>query len=155
MHHHFSTTLVSGTRTPYRTWTFLVIPPTLASEWGSGSHPIRGTIAGTPFRGNASRGEGVLRMSVPRELREAAGVATGDTVQVAVELDPEPRLVRIPEELRTVLRKDPEASKLFDALPPAHRRAWASYVAEAKKPETRARRAGKAPKGIREKAFPG
>ncbi len=155
MHHRFQTTLVSGQKAPYRTWTFLVIPDTLASEWGSGTHPIRGTIAGAPFRGTASRGEGVLRMPVPRELREAAGVERGDTVAVAVELDPAPRVVEIPDELRAVFEKDREVAKLFEALPPAHRRAWAQYVAEAKRAETRVRRAKAAPKGIRARAFPG
>ena len=152
--HRFNTVLVSGKKIPYRTWTFLVIPPDLAKRWGPGQHAVRGTINGHAFRGTASRGEGVLRVSISRDLRSKAGLARGDTVEVALALDEEPRPVEVPAELRAVFKKDPGAEKLFDQLPPAHRRAWATYVAEAKRAETRVRRAKKAPRGIRALAFP-
>ncbi len=152
--HRFETTLVAGKKPPYHIWTFVVMPGPLAKEWGTGSKAVRGTMAGTAFRGTVSRGEGVLRMPVPSALRKAAGVERGDTVEVAIELDPEPRPVELPDELREVFREDPEVGRLFDDLPPAHRRAWASYVAEAKRAETRQLRADKAPAGIRARAFP-
>lgn len=152
--HRFQTALVSGSKRPYTTWTFLVIPPDLAAKWGPGQKAIRGTISGHPFRGTAGRGEGVLRVPVPRDLRERAGVRLGDTVEVALELDPDPRPVPVPDELRVVFRDDPEAAALYDDLPPSHRRAWATYVAEAKRPETRVRRAQRARDGIRARSFP-
>jgi uncharacterized protein YdeI (YjbR/CyaY-like superfamily) len=49
--------------------------------------------------------------------------------------------VLIPEELRAALAGDEAAWKAFDRLPPSHQREVAGYVAEAKKSETRARRA--------------
>lgn len=150
----FTTTLASGAKRPYASWTFLVIPPDLAAEWGPGRIAVRGTIAGTAFRGTATRGEGKLRMAVPRDLRERAGVAAGDTVDVAIALDTEPRPLELPAELRAVFSHDPEVGRLYDQLPPAHRRAWAAYVADAKRPETRERRARKAPQGIRAREFP-
>ena len=152
--HRFRTTLVPGKKRPYTSWTFLIIPPALAKEWGPGQQALRGTISGQAFRGTASRGEGVLRMPVPRELREAAGVRAGDTVAVALELDTDPRPVDLPHELRAVLNDAPDVAALYEALPPSHRRAWAAYVAEAKGPETRWRRARTAPAGIRARAFP-
>jgi uncharacterized protein YdeI (YjbR/CyaY-like superfamily) len=39
-------------------------------------------------------------------------------------------------------------------MSPSLRRAWATYVDEAKRPETRLRRAEKAREGIREKLYP-
>lgn len=152
--HTFETTLVAGRKPPYHIWTFVVFPTPLAKEWGPGAQPVRGTLAGTPFRGTASRGEGVLRMPVPHQLREAAGVQRGDRVTVAVEIDPTHRPVELPDELRAVFREHPGLEAEFARLPPAHRRAWASYVAEAKRAETRERRADAAPKGIREQSFP-
>jgi hypothetical protein len=152
--HRFQTTLVPGKKPPYLSWTFLVIPPELARKWGSGQKAVRGTLAGTAFRGTASRSGGVLRMPVPQALRDEAGVRCGDTVEAEVELDTEPRPVEIPEELQSVFDDDPDLALLYDQLPPAHRRAWATYVAEARRPETRARRAQKAPDGIRAHAFP-
>lgn len=152
--HTFQTRLVSGGKPPYSSWTFVVIPPELATRWGSGHKAVRGTIAGQPFRGTASKGEGVLRVPVPGDLREKAGVRCGETVEVVLELDPDPGSVALPDELQAVLSADRELVSLFDELPPAHRRAWAAYVSEAKRPETRARRAGRASDGIRARAFP-
>jgi hypothetical protein len=152
--HRFQTTLVSGRKRPYTSWTFLVIPHALAKDWGAGQKALRGTISGQAFRGTASRGEGVLRMPVPRELRKATGAGAGDTVAVVLELDTEPRPVDLPHELRAVFNDAPDVAALYEALPPSHRRAWAAYVAEAKRPETRLRRARTAPTGIRARAFP-
>ena len=150
----FQTILVPGTKLPYRSWTFLVLPPELEVDWGAGRKAVRGTIAGTPFRGTVSRGEGVLRMPVPRELREEAGVRCGDTVEVVIELDTNPRPLELPDELRAVFDDDPAVAELYDQLPPSHRRAWATFVDEAKRPETRIRRARKAADGIRARQFP-
>ena len=152
--HRSEAGLAPGRERPYDTWTFLVIPSGLATDWGPGQIAVRGTIAGTPFRATATRGDGVLRVPVPRALREEAGVRCGDTVHVAIEPDPDPRPVELPEELQAVLDADPEVAALYEKLPPSHRRAWATYVAEAKRPETRLRRARKAPAGIRARAFP-
>lgn len=150
----FRTILVPGTKPPYASWTFLIIPPELAAEWGAGPKAVRGTISGRPFRGTVSRGEGVLRMPVPRELREQAGVRSGDTVDVEIELDTDPRPIKLPDELRAVFEENPEVARLYDRLPLSQRRAWAAYVAEAKRAETRKRRAQKAPDGIRAREFP-
>ncbi|HVM44380.1 MAG TPA: YdeI/OmpD-associated family protein [Candidatus Thermoplasmatota archaeon] len=49
----------------------------------------------------------------------------------------------IPEELRAALAQDTVARQAFERMPPSHRREHARYVAEAKRPETRARRAAK------------
>jgi hypothetical protein len=150
----FRTTLVSGGKAPYTSWTFLIVPAKLALQWGAGQKAVHGTISGAAFRGTASRGEGQLRIPLSRELRDRLGVAVGDTVEVSVEPDPNPRPLRLPEELRAVLRGHPEVAKLYDQLPPSMRRAWAAYVGEAKRPETRRRRAQKAPRGIVAREFP-
>lgn len=150
----FRTTLVAGNKAPYTSWTFLLIPAELADEWGAGQKAVRGTIAGKSFRGTATRGEGELRVPLSQDLREELGVSAGDTVDVAIELDSEPRPIVIPDELRAVLDADPEIAAIYDDLAPSCRRAWASYVADAKQPETRVRRARKAPDGIRAREFP-
>ena len=108
--HRFQTTLVPGKKRPYTTWTFLNIPHALAKEWGAGQKAVRGTISGKAFRGTVSRGEGVLRMPVPRDLRGAAGVCAGDTVAVALELDTDPRPVDLPHELRAVFNDAPDVA---------------------------------------------
>jgi uncharacterized protein YdeI (YjbR/CyaY-like superfamily) len=49
--------------------------------------------------------------------------------------------VRIPDELRDAFLLDEAAWNLFDKMPPSHQRETVDYVAEAKKPETRVKRA--------------
>jgi hypothetical protein len=151
----FSTVLVSGGKRPYDSWTFVVVPDHVVATLGSKRAQVRGTIGGVSFKGTVSLGEGVYRMPVPRDLQIKANIACGDRVQVVMEVDAKPRPVNIPPELKKVLAADRDLARRFEGLPPAHRRAWAAYVADAKRPETRIRRAAQAPDGIRNKAFPG
>ncbi len=148
----FEVVLVGGRRAPYTSWTFIEVPATVAASLGHG--PVRGTLAGTPFRGTASRSNGVLRVPVVRELLVRAGVGRGDRVEVSLERDPQPRTVEVPAELRARLGKDAGLAAAFDALAPSLRRAWAEYVGSAKRPETRERRAASAPDGIRTRTYP-
>jgi uncharacterized protein YdeI (YjbR/CyaY-like superfamily) len=48
--------------------------------------------------------------------------------------------VEVPPELARALARAPRARAAFEELPPSHRREIAGYVAEAKRPETRAKR---------------
>ena len=50
----------------------------------------------------------------------------------------------LPPELIQALAADPDARAAFDALPPSHKREYATWIAEAKRDETRASRAAKA-----------
>ena len=151
----FRTELVSGQKTPYDTWTFAVVPDQIRRALGGKARiDVRGTVAGVAFRSTISKGEGTYRFPVTREVRTAADVEVGDVVDVRIEIDTEPRRIEVPAELREVLEAEGLWNR-FQELPPSHRRAWAQHVAEAKKPETRARRAQQAPKAIRERRFPG
>jgi uncharacterized protein YdeI (YjbR/CyaY-like superfamily) len=58
-----------------------------------------------------------------------------------VEPDAASRELEIPVELATALAASPAARKVFDALSYSHRREHVMYVAEAKKSQTRERRA--------------
>lgn len=152
---HFQAKLVAGKKSPYTSWTFLVVPAEIAGEWKASRFEVRGMIGGKPFRGTVSKGEGVHRMPLKKELMAELGVERGAVVDVAMELDPEPRPIELPKELRAVLRSDPGLAKLFEALPPSLRRAWSSYIGDAKRQETRERRARLAPERIRLREFPG
>ncbi|MEZ4314634.1 MAG: YdeI/OmpD-associated family protein [Polyangiaceae bacterium] len=62
--------------------------------------------------------------------------------------------VSVPPELTAALESSPEARARFEKMPPSHQREYASHIAEAKKPETRARRAQAAIKRILDKPAP-
>ena len=58
--------------------------------------------------------------------------------------------LELPDELAAALDGDTEMRVAFDALAVSHRREYANWVAEAKRPETRTRRAGRALEMLRE-----
>lgn len=94
----FSTVLVSGTKRPCDSWTFVVIPDHVLATLGSKRANVRGTIKGVSFTGTVSKSEGAYRMPVPRDLQTKAMIACGDKVHLVMEADPAPRPVDIPPE---------------------------------------------------------
>ena len=97
---------------------------------------MRGTVNGTPIRSRPAVYGGVTVLGRRREIREAAGIELGDVVDVVLDLDDEPREVELPAELDAAPTAD--ARELFDALSFTHRREYAEWIGEAKRPETRA-----------------
>lgn len=151
----FQVELVRGAKQPYHTWAFVIVPEDVRQQLGGAARiPVQGTINGALFRATISKGEGTHRFAVTRAVRDAAAVGVGDLVDVTLEVDDESRDVAVPCELRDVL-DDEGLWDDFARMAPSHRRAWAEHVAEAKKPETRARRAARAPAAIRARLFPG
>ncbi len=150
----FHTHLVTGGRSPYDTWTFVVVPADVHRMLGGAARmPVVGTVAGVAVRATVCRGEGVYRFAVRREVRDAAGVGPGDRVEVVLDVDHEERSASVPTELEEVLR----AASLLDAfanLAPSCRRAWIEHVGGAKRPETRVRRAAAAVEAVRERRYP-
>jgi uncharacterized protein YdeI (YjbR/CyaY-like superfamily) len=76
----------------------------------------------------------------PKQIQQAAGIRIGDRVRVRIEPDTAPREVEVPDDLAQALRKDREASQAFEGLSYTHRKEYAQWVQDAKKPETRQRR---------------
>lgn len=77
---------------------------------------------------------------VDRKAELGARVATGDEVEVDVELDVEPRVVVEPADFARALNADPAARAAYDGLAYSHKREHVLAIERAKKPETRARR---------------
>jgi hypothetical protein len=133
-----------------KTGTYVEIPFDARDAFGSGRPPVRGTINGAALRSTlAPYGEGWF-LPVNRKLRDAAGVGAGETVRVELERDDEPRTVDLPPELAAALARDGAARAAFDRLSYSHRREYAEWIGEAKREETRERRAGKALGMLRE-----
>ena len=126
-------------------WTFVRIPFSAADEFGiRGQVPVRGTINGVPFENFLlPQGEGVHILVVKKEIRDQAGVTAGDVAQVTLERDTETRQVEAPEELAEALRARPGAQQAFDKLGYSHRKAYCDHITQARKAETRQRRADK------------
>ena len=63
---------------------------------GAKRFPVRATVNGFTWRTSVTRMRGEFLLGLNREVRESAGVDAGDTVEVAIELDSEPREVEMP-----------------------------------------------------------
>jgi hypothetical protein len=134
---------------PIESGTFVVIPAEVVEALrATGRTSVVGTIDGHPLRHQFMpyTFEGVGRqvvMAVNKATREAIGKNAGDTVDFDLERDERSRSadVKLPAELAERLAAEPSAMAAFEALAPSHRREYAEHVAEAKRPETRVRRA--------------
>lgn len=123
---------------------FVVIPLDLRELFGEHRPPLRVTINGHTFRTRGLRYGGRYLLGFSREVRLAAGIADQDELTVDIEADDQPRTVTLPPELAEAFATAPDAQAYYDGLAFTHRREYAEWVGSAKKPETRARRAGDA-----------
>jgi HEAT repeat protein len=117
---------------------------------GAKRFPVVATINGYSWRTTVTRMGGEFLLGLNREVRRAAGVAAGDTVDADIELDTAPREVDVPEPLATALANDAKALAAFETLSYTHRKEYARWVAEAKRDETRQRRVDQALRMLRE-----
>jgi hypothetical protein len=120
---------------------FVELPADVLEALGGGKRfHVRGTLNGVDFASSTmSMGGGRVCLGLHKATREQAGVAPGDAVSLAVERAERPE-VQVPGELEDALAAHPEAAAAFERLAHTHRREYAQWVAEAKRPETRARR---------------
>lgn len=110
--------------------------------------PVRVTIGDRTAEARVARMGGENLVGLSKDRRAALDVEIGDVVKVVIELDEGPREVSVPEELAAALAENPEAKAAFDRLPPSHRKEHARAVADAKRPETKARRVAAAIDGL-------
>jgi len=123
----------------------LEIPDGVVEALGAGKRPaITITINGHSWKSRVAimRGRSLIGLSTAN--RRAAGVATGDDVEVQIELDTAARVVEEPEEFARALDADARARAAYDALSPSRKRQMVLAIASAARPETRANRIEKA-----------
>jgi hypothetical protein len=129
----------------------LEVPPEVVEALGDEKRPrVRITINGHSWQSRIAIMRGRYLIGFSKANRAAAGVDTGDEVEVRVELDAEPPVLVEPEDFTDALDADPAARAAFDELSPSRRRRHVLAIEGAKKPETRARRIAKALEELRE-----
>ena len=128
----------------------VVVPLDVRALWGEARPPVRGTVNGAPFRSRLAVYGGETVLGLTNAFRAQAEIVAGDEVEVVIERDDEPREVEVPPALAARLGADEVARQAFEKLSFTHRREYANWIAEAKKDETRERRAGKAIEMLRE-----
>jgi uncharacterized protein YdeI (YjbR/CyaY-like superfamily) len=100
-------------------------------------------MSGSPTLNRHQRGESVVAEQHSAANRAASGIAEGDIVEVALELDTEPRVVPEPADLAMALDADSKARAAFDRLPYGLRRKHVVAIEDAKSSEVRKRRIAK------------
>jgi hypothetical protein len=93
------------------------VPAKVVAALGSSKRPpVRATINGFTYRSTVAVMGGKFMLGVSSEVRNSAGVAAGETVDIDLELDTEAREVPIPPDFAAALARDAKAKKAFDGL---------------------------------------
>ena len=137
---HFHATLILNGKTA----TGIQVPDEVVEQLGAGKRPpVRVTIGSYTYRTTVAPMGGQFWIPVSAENRAGAGINAGDEVDVAIEIDTEPREVTVPADLAAALEADPAAKQAFEKLSYSNKRLHVLSVEDAKTPETRQRRVDK------------
>jgi bifunctional DNA-binding transcriptional regulator/antitoxin component of YhaV-PrlF toxin-antitoxin module len=109
---------------------------------GNKRAPLKVTVNSYTYQSTATGVDGKCMVVFPMRDRKAAGVKSGDAVQVTLELDDGYREVAIPKELVDKLNERNLMNKFRD-LTYSKRKEFVRLVAESKAVETRLRRIDK------------
>jgi hypothetical protein len=112
---------------------------------GRGKRPrVTIRINGHSWKSRVAIMRGRYLLGLSNANRQAAGVVTGDEVEVELEFDPDPRVVVEPADFASALDAEPIARAAYDRLSDGRKREHVRAIESAKKPETRTRRIEKA-----------
>jgi hypothetical protein len=121
--------------------TGIQVPAKVITALGSGKKPkVKMTLKGYTYRTTIAVMSDTFMLPLSTENRQAVGVKGGDTLDVALELDTEPRTIEVPDDLSAALSRISGARPKFDALSYSVRKEFVRQVESAKARETRVRR---------------
>jgi Bacteriocin-protection, YdeI or OmpD-Associated/Domain of unknown function (DUF1905) len=130
----------------------LEVPQEVVDALGGGARPaVTITVNGHSWKSRVTIMRGRYLLGLSNANRKAAGVVTGDEVEVELELDAEPRVVVEPADFARALDADPAARAAYDRLSYSHKRAHVLAIESAKRPETRTRRIEQAVATLRDR----
>jgi hypothetical protein len=123
----------------------LEVPPEVVEALAAGKRPrVIITVNGHSWRSRIAIMRGRYLLGLSNANRQAAGVVTGDEVEIELKVDPDPRAVVEPEDFTRALNADSVARTAYHRLPDGQKREHVRAIESAKKLETRARRIDKA-----------
>ena len=136
----FRTTILQGDKTA----TGIEVPEEIVTALGSGKRAkVLVTINGYTYRNSVAPLGGTYMVGVSADVRQAAGVAGGDVVDVDIELDTAPRVVTVPDDFAAALDAQPDARRMFESLSYSNKSWHVGQIEGAKTDETRQRRIAK------------
>ena len=128
-----------------KTATGIEVPADAVIALGSSKKPaVKVTLNDYSYRSTVATMDGRYMLPVSAEVRDHAGVAAGDEVEVNLELDTAPREAEVPSDFAAALDQDAAAKQAFDKLSYSKKRQHTLAIEGAKTAETRQRRIDKA-----------
>ncbi|HVS48782.1 MAG TPA: YdeI/OmpD-associated family protein [Candidatus Dormibacteraeota bacterium] len=126
------------------------VPAKVVAALGTSKRPpVRATINGFTYRSTVAVMGGKFMLGVSNEVRKSAGVEAGDTVDIDLELDTEPREVQLPPDFAAALGRDATAKKFFAGLSYSNRRRLVTAL-DVKAVDVRKRRIAKTVEQLKE-----
>jgi hypothetical protein len=117
---------------------FVSIPFDVERVFGKKRVPIEATIDAEPYRGTLVRmGSPGHMLIVLKEIRRRIGKGPGDTVEIVLWEDLQPRTVNVPPDLARALKARPKAARFFEGLSYTHQKEYVRWIEGSKRPETR------------------
>jgi hypothetical protein len=133
----FRTTIELGSKTA----TGFEVPAEVVEELAAGKKPkVKVTIGGHSYRSTVAVYGDRYMVPLAAEHRNQAGVEAGQEIEVALELDTEPRVVEVPEDFAQALAAEPAAQQTWNGLSYSNQRYHVLQIEGAKTEETRQRR---------------
>lgn len=130
--------------------TGIEVPPEVVEGLGGGKKPaVIVSVGSYSYRSSIAVMGGKFLIPLSSERRAESGLKGGDPVEVDLQLDTAPREVTIPEDLSAAVADDAAAKAFFETLSYSNKLKHALSVADAKTPETRAKRVEKAMEMLR------
>jgi hypothetical protein len=137
---HFTGTLQLDGKTA----TGVRVPDEIVTALAGGNRPpVRVTLAGYSYQTTVARMRGEFTFPVSADVRDHAGISAGDQLDIEIELDPTPREVTVPADLRDAFEQQAGARAAFERLSYTNQKRHVLAVESAKSPETRQRRIAK------------
>ncbi|WP_291053812.1 YdeI/OmpD-associated family protein [Herbiconiux sp.] len=137
----FEATILSSGKTA----TGIPVPESVVEALDAGKRiPVVVTINGYSYRSSIVFYTGQYLIALSAENRAGAGVTAGETVEVDVQLDEQPREVEVPADLAEALGAEADAAAAFAALSYSNKRRIVLSIEGAKTDATRQRRIEKA-----------
>ncbi|MCB0481980.1 MAG: DUF1905 domain-containing protein [Flavobacteriales bacterium] len=124
---------------------FIKIPVDVNEVFGSGKPKVRAIFDNSvEYRGSLVKyGTPFHMLLLRKDVRTKLAKVIGEMLHVRIVLDTEERTVDVPKELEEALTSAPKLKAFFNQLSFSCRKEYATFIGEAKRPETRERRLNK------------
>jgi hypothetical protein len=131
---------------------YVLFPYDAEKEFATkGRVPVKATFNGVPYTGSLFKYSHPQHMlGILKAIREQIGKGPGDTIDVAIWRDEEERILEVPAQFQTLMKKE-GLLPFFEKLSYTHRKEYCRWITEAKKEETRSKRLEKAIEMLKKK----